>query len=221
VHETFHSLDASNSLRGRVPKIINSSKGPFLKLKKVVLWCTGTTHVYHTGVHHMYCSENVRCVLHLCIQFTVKRHNLYLVYIYMIIYFSFFRLLLLTYVHKWHMVPRVSCTRDSTVKRKIRKVLVDLIQDLIVANFVRACNICPSFHPNTTQIDRALDHLQATQTDTKHLKKQKKRKKRKGKRKKGSVSTGANSSGGGGNNSCCTCMYVCGTHIYTHIHTCS
>ena len=36
VHETFHSLDASNSLRGRVPKIIISSKGPF-KLKKVVL----------------------------------------------------------------------------------------------------------------------------------------------------------------------------------------
>ena len=140
----------------------------------------------------------------------------------MIIYFSFFRLLLLTYVHKWHMVPRVSCTRDSTVKRKIRKVLVDPIQDLIVANFVRACNICPSFHPNTTQIDRALDHLQATHTDSNHLRVQKKkRKKRKGKRKKGSVSTGANSSGGGGNNSCCTCMYVCGTHIYTHIHTCS
>ena len=125
------------------------------------------------------------------------------------------------YVHKWHMVPRVSCTRDSTVKRKIRKVLVDPIQDLIVANFVRACNICPSFHPNTTQIDRALDHLQATHTDSNHLRVQK-RKEKKEKRKKGSVSTGANSSGGGGNNSCCTSMsmYVCMwyTHIYTHTY---
>ena len=127
----------------------------------------------------------------------------------------------MTYVHKWHMVPRVSCTRDSTVKRKIRKVLVDPIQDLIVANFVRACNICPSFHPNTTQIDRALDHLQAIHTDSNHLRVQK-RKEKKEKRKKGSVSTGANSSGGGGNNSCCTSMsmYVCMwyTHIYTHTY---
>ena len=120
------------------------------------------------------------------------------------------------YVHKWHMVPRVSCTRDSTVKRKIRKVLVDPIQDLIVANFVRACNICPSFHPNTTQIDRALDHLQATHTDSNHLS-SKKRKKRK--RKKGSVI-----------NRCqqqrrrrqqqLLYMYVCMwyTHMYTHTY---
>ena len=123
------------------------------------------------------------------------------------------------YVHKWHMVPRVSCTRDSTVKRKIRKVLVDPIQDLIVANFVRACNICPSFHPNTTQIDRALDHPQATHTDTNHLKSSKKRKKRKRERKKGSVI-----------NRCqqqrrrrqqqLLYMYVCMwyTHIYTHTY---
>jgi hypothetical protein len=121
----------------------------------------------------------------------------------------------MTYVHKWHMVPRVSCTRDSTVKRKIRKVLVDPIQDLIVANFVRACNICPSFHPNTTQIDRALDHLQATHTDSNHLKSSKKRKKRK----KGSVI-----------NRCqqqrrrrqqqLLYMYVCMwyTHMYTHTY---
>jgi hypothetical protein len=94
---------------------------------------------------------------------------------------------------------------------------VDPIQDLIVANFVRACNICPSFHPNTTQIDRALDHLQATHTDSNHLKSSKKRKKRK--RKKGSVI-----------NRCqqqrrrrqqqLLYMYVCMwyTHMYTHTY---